>query len=72
MSNETDSFGLLDLLSLFSLAIQLQNQSNILRLSDVQKALKEAVEDVHEHLRKQDERISQILTTLQEVDSHEK
>lgn len=45
----------LDILSIISFSIQMENQKNIIRLSDVQDEVNRAVEDIHKHLMKQDE-----------------
>ena len=54
----------LDLLAIISFAIQMQNQSNIIRISDVQGEVNKAVNDVHQHLQIQDDKLDAILALL--------
>ena len=61
-----DQLGFLDVLNLVSLVIQIQNQSNLVRLSDVQDEVHKAVSDIHSHLSKQDSKIDYILNLLQD------
>lgn len=44
----------LDILTIISFAIQMENQKNIIRMNDVQDEVNRAVEDIHKHLLKQD------------------
>ena len=52
--NENQQLGFLDILSLISFAIQLQNQGNIIRISDVQSEVDRAVDQINLHLQEQD------------------
>ena len=45
----------LDILTIISFSIQMENQKNIIRMNDVQDEVNKAVEDIHKHLMKQDE-----------------
>ena len=51
----------LDILTLISFVLQLQNQQNIIGISDVQREVNRAVEDIHQHLQAQDEKLERIL-----------
>ena len=54
----------LDVLSFLSFALQVQNQSKIFSISDVQKELHKAVDEIHAHLEIQDDKIDKILEVL--------
>ena len=51
----------LDILTLISFVLQVQNQQNIIGISDVQREVNRAVEDIHRHLQAQDEKLERIL-----------
>ena len=51
----------LDILTLISFVLQVQNQQNIIGISDVQREVNRAVEDIHQHLQAQDEKLERIL-----------
>ena len=61
-----EQLDLLDILTIISFTIQLQNQSNIIRMTDVQKEVRAAVNELHEHLEVQDDKLDQVLTLLKE------
>ena len=63
--NEQQNLDFLDLLTVLSFWLQLQNQSKIFGLKDVQDDNRIANE-LHEHLKKQDEKINRILEALNE------
>ena len=52
---------LLDWLTIFSFVLQLQNQSNIVGISDVQGEVNRAVAEIHAHLEEQDRKINIIM-----------
>ena len=52
---------LLDWLTIFSFILQLQNQSNIVGMSDVQDEVNRAVSEIHAHLEEQDKKINIIM-----------
>lgn len=58
------NFELLDVLSFLSFALQVQNQSKIFSISDVQKELHKAVDEIHAHLENQDEKLQKICEVL--------
>ena len=59
---------LLDLLTILSFALQVQNQSNIVGISDVQDEVNRAVSEIHAHLEEQDKNIKTILEVLNGTD----
>lgn len=59
---------LLDLLTILSFALQVQNQSNIVGISDVQEEVNRAVSEIHAHLEEQDKNIKTILEVLNGTD----
>ena len=59
---------LLDLLTILSFALQVQNQSNIVGISDVQDEVNRAVSEIHSHLEEQDKNIKAILEVLNGTD----
>jgi hypothetical protein len=70
MSNN-DNLGFLDILTIMSFCISLQNlelntsQEDIQRQTeDLDKVLRENVEEIHKHLQKQDEKIDMILKEI--------
>ena len=52
---------LLDWLTIFSFILQIQNQSNIIGMSDVQDEVNRAVSEIHAHLEEQDKKIEIIM-----------
>ena len=63
--NNNEQFEFLDILTILSFALQIQNQSNIIGLSDVQNEVNRAVSEIHAHLEEQD-RILRILLGKEE------
>ena len=70
MSNN-DNLGFLDILTIMSFCISLQNlelntsQEDIQRQTeDLDKVMRENVEEIHRHLQKQDEKIDMILKEI--------
>ena len=64
MSSQQNEFEFLDILTIISFAIQMQNQSKIFGISDVQEELQNVVAEIHSHLERQDEKIDKILEVL--------
>ena len=54
----------LDILSIISFAIMIQNQSKLIDIQDVQKEVDRALEELHSHLEVQDNKIDKILEVL--------
>lgn len=59
-----NNFDFLDLLTIISIGIQLQNQKDILKASDIQDEINKAVDLINEHLQMQDKKIDEILKIL--------
>lgn len=64
MSDEQAQFDVLDILTLLSFVMQLQNQSKLFGIHDVQEDNNRIAGEIHEHLRIQDEKINKILEVL--------
>lgn len=56
-----EEFELLDLLTVLSFIMQVQNQSKLFGISDIQEDNNRVAEEIHQHLRQQDEKINKIL-----------
>lgn len=59
-----NELGALDILTLISFALQLQNQQNIIGIADVQKEVDRAIDKINEHLQIQDDKIDKIMEAL--------
>lgn len=70
MQENEQGFEFLDILTILSFAIQMQNQSKIFGISDIQKELQKVVGEIHAHLETQDDKIDKILEVLK-VDNHQ-
>lgn len=57
-------FEFLDVLTIISFAIQMQNQKNIIGIRDVQNEVDRAITEIHSHLEMQDAKIDRILEAL--------
>lgn len=55
----------LDLLNIISIGIQIQNQKDIAKASDIQDEINKAVDLINEHLQMQDKKIDKILRMLE-------
>lgn len=55
---------LLDLLTVLSFIMQVQNQSKLFGISDIQEDNNRVAEEIHQHLRHQDEKINKILELI--------
>ena len=62
--NDDKGLEMLDVLTIISFCLQLQNQSNIVGIKDVQREVNRAVGEIHEHLEQQDKKIDHILEAL--------
>ena len=58
---DNGQFEFLDILTIMSFALQVQNQSNIIGLSDVQNEVNRAVTEIHAHLEEQDRMLKLLL-----------
>lgn len=63
------NFELLDLLTVASFLMQVQNQMHIVGISDVQEEVNRAVDAINAHLEAQDEKISRIMEVLDANDN---
>lgn len=59
-----EEFELLDLLTVLSFIMQVQNQSKLFGISDIQEDNNRVTEEIHQHLRQQDEKINKILELI--------
>ena len=59
--NENKQLEFLDILTILSFALQIQNQSSIVGLSDVQNEVNRAVSEIHAHLEEQDRMLKLLL-----------
>lgn len=59
-----EEFELLDLLTVLSFIMQVQNQSKLFGISDIQDDNNRIAEEIHQHLRQQDEKINKILELI--------
>lgn len=66
MTNSQESFEFLDLITVLSFIMQIQNQSKIFDLHDVQEDNARVAQEIHAHLEQQDEKIDKILEVLHE------
>lgn len=66
MTNSQDSFEFLDLITVLSFIMQIQNQSKIFDLHDVQEDNAKVAQEIHAHLKQQDDKINKILEVLHE------
>lgn len=57
-------FELLDLLTVLSFVMQVQNQSKLFSISDIQEDNNRIAEEIHQHLRQQDKKINEILELI--------
>lgn len=67
MDNVGGQLELLDVLTIVSFVLQLQNQQNIIGIRDVQKEVDRAIGEIHAHLEMQDTKIDRILEVLNET-----
>ena len=64
MQPDEQGFGFLDILTVLSFVLQLQNQSKIFGLQEVQNDNNRVAQEIHKHLESQDEKIDRILEVL--------
>ena len=56
---------LLDILTILSFVLQLQNQNNIIGMRDVQREVDRAIGEIHAHLEEQDRKIDFLIEGMQ-------
>lgn len=66
--NESGQLELLDILTIISFCIQMQNQNKIFSIHDIQSDNDRVLDNIHQHLKIQDEKIDQILSLLKKGD----
>lgn len=66
--NESGQLELLDILTIISFCIQMQNQNKIFSIHDIQSDNDRVLDDIHQHLKTQDDKIDQILSLLKKGD----
>ena len=59
-----NNLDLIDVLTILSFVLQVQNQDSIIDMSDIQQEINMAVNDIHKHLNIQDKKIDMILEVL--------
>lgn len=62
--NNNQQFGILDLLTIISFVIQVENQKDIVGIQDVQSEVDRAIDLLNEHLERQDDKINKIMEAL--------
>ena len=68
--NNNSQFEFLDILTILSFMLQVENQGNIIGLSDVQNEVNRAVSEIHAHLEEQDRKIELLLERIGEHDTN--
>ncbi len=66
--NESGQLELLDVLTIISFCIQMQNQNKIFSIHDIQSDNDRVLDNIHQHLKIQDDKIDQILSLLKKGD----
>lgn len=64
MQPDEQGLEFLDILTVLSFVLQLQNQSKIFGLQEVQNDNNRVAQEIHKHLESQDKKIDQILEVL--------
>lgn len=62
-----DNLNFLDLLTMLSFWLQLENQQNIISLGDVQNEVNRAIAEIHAHLEMQDQKLDRLLEESDET-----
>ena len=60
-----NSLELLDILTIISFVLQVENQKNIVGLGDVQDEVNRAVSEIHAHLEEQDKKLTYIVERIE-------
>lgn len=66
--NDSGQLELLDILTIISFCIQMQNQNKIFSIHDIQSDNDRVLDNIHQHLKIQDDKIDQILSLLKKGD----
>lgn len=59
----------LDILTILSFVLQIQNQGNIVGIRDVQNEVDRAIGEIHAHLEEQDRKIDYIIGAIRNEDN---
>ena len=59
--NDNGQFEFLDILTIMSFALQIENQSHLIGITDVQNEVNRAVTEIHAHLEEQDRMLKLLL-----------
>ena len=59
--NNNGQFEFLDILTVLSFMLQLENQGKVIGLTDVQNEVNRAITEIHAHLEEQDRKIDLLL-----------
>lgn len=65
MIGQNQNFELLDILTIVSFCMQLQNQAKIVDLHEIQDDNNRIAQDIHAHLEQQDKKINRIMGALE-------
>lgn len=68
---ESNQLEILDILTVLSFVLQIQNQSHLIDITDVQAEVNRAVGEIHEHLERQDEKISVLLERTENNENYQ-
>ena len=60
----------LDLLTLLSFILQVENQGRIIDIKDVQNEVNRAITEIHEHLEQQDIKLDILLKEVKKHEDH--
>ena len=63
-------FEVLDVLTILSFALQVQNQEHLIDITDVQREVNRAVEEIHRHLEEQDTKLALLLERTEQNEDH--
>ena len=59
--NEQQQLDFIDILTLISFALQMQNQTKLIGIQDVQKEVDRAIDKINQHLEDQDRMLKELL-----------
>lgn len=62
--NDKQQFEFLDVLTILSFALQVENQGKVIGLTDVQNEVNRAIGEIHAHLEEQDRKLNELLEKL--------
>ena len=62
--NDKQQFEFLDVLTILSFALQVENQGKVIGLTDVQNEVNRAIGEIHAHLEEQDRMIRLLLERM--------